>query len=974
VVWKLKWVRGKDGKLKPTKPPFRADAPSRCASSTDASTWCDLKTAMLAYIEQRCDGIGFALLGSNIGAVDLDDCRNPRTGVIHSWAVNAIDRSGSYAEVTPSNEGVRVIGLAAGAHVHRKFTVPNASGVSCELYRRAERYITITGQQIGAAANLSNIDVLLDELLADLDGAQQSGTDGVGYARREHDLGSLIKDGCGDDFGGDRSRAVWYVINQLLKQERSLDEIVAVLLDRGNGISAHIYDQSQPEQYARKQVEKAQKKRAVDHPDKGRKAADVLIELSARAEELFHAPDGTGFATIPVCDHLETWPIRSKGFRRWLAREFFAETSGAPNSDAIQSALNVIEARAHFDGAQRPVHVRVGAHHGRLYLDLADTQWRAVEITSTGWQIIDNPPVRFRRAAGMLPLSEPVQGGGIQELRAFLNIEDNHEDKDGDKDFVLAVSFILAALRERGPYPVLSLIGEHGPAKSSFAAVLRKLIDPHSAALRALPREDRNLFIAANNAHLLAFDNISKLPDWISDTLCRLATGGGFATRQLYSDQDEALFDAMRPIILNGIEDVISRPDLADRAIFLNLKNITEDKRKSELSFWADFERARPRILGAVLDGVAYGLRRLPSTSLKMTPRMADFALWATACEQAFWKAGTFAQAYEQNRDDAVNAVIEADLVATAVLYFMDGQAKAGKPEWKGTSSDLLGALKMAVGEDQTKLKEWPPSPRSLAGRLRRATATLRGIGIDVTFGDKSPDRKRNRLIKLLARKEGGGDRPNRPDRSNPRPVNDMVVDGPLDGADDGAQATRPNTPKNEASDGADGSDAKAPADTGKDEKGGDPALSTRWPGLSPRAVDQLASEFTELETSSAIELEDAIRTRVAKYVPVEAVGAEVEKVVRRIEALGDTLNFPTSAGRATKAASYEVLGPAPPGERCVRCAKGSGVKRIKHGGEVDLLHEGCASDLLAAIANPPVKLPDPGPDPLDEHGAPLQS
>ena len=883
VVWKLKWVTGKDGKRKPTKPPFCADAPNRHASSTDPSTWCDLKTAMLAYTEERCDGIGFALLGSDIGAVDLDDCRDCRTGVIHSWALDAITRSGSYAEVTPSNEGVRVIGLAAGAHLHRKFTVPNANGVSCELYRRAERYITITGQQIGAATNLSNIDVLLDKLLAELDGAQEkSSTGGVGHgARRRHNLDSLIKDGCGEDFGGDRSRAVWYVIKQLLKQGRAADDIVTLLLDRSNGISAHIYDQSQPGQYARKQVEKAQKKLAAD-PDKSKKAADILIELSTRAEELFHAPDGTGFATIPVDDHLETWPVRSKGFRRWLAREFFAETWSAPNSDAIQSALNVIEAYAHFDGIQRPVHVRVGAHDGCLYLDLADARWRAVEITSTGWQIINNPPVRFRRAAGMQPLPEPVHGGRIQELRPFLNVE---EDKDSNKDFVLTVTFILAVLRERGPYPALCLIGEHGSAKSTFAAVLRKLIDPNSAALRALPREDRDLFIAANNAHLLAFDNISKVPDWISDTLCRLATGGGFATRQLYSDQDEALFDAMRPIILNGIEDFVGRPDLADRAIFLNLKNITEDKRKSELSFWADFDCAHPRILGAVLDGIAHGLRQLPNTSLKAMPRMADFALWATACEQAFWKAGTFAQAYEQNRDDAIDTVIEADLVATAVQSFM-----AERTEWKGTSKDLLGALTMASGEDQTKLKEWPASPRSLSGRLRSAAASLRRVGIDATF-NKSPDRKRNRLIELLARKDGGGDRPQPSDGPTSQPVNDLAADGRADGRDDEAQVTvRTNTSKNKPSDDVDGSDANFPTDTGG---GGEPGF-------------------------------------------------------------------------------YEVLGAAPPGERCTLCGRGRGVERIRHRGRVNLWHPACTDRRLAALADPPVKLPELPPDPLDEHGAPL--
>jgi hypothetical protein len=568
-------------------------------------------------------------------------------------------------------------------------------------------------------------------------------------------------------------------------------------LEKGGGTEARLREliEQAPE------YKKAENEPAAA-PDKGKKAADVLIELSASAEELFHAPDGTAYAAIPVGDHRETWPIRSKGFRRWLAREFFTKTSSAPNSDAIQSALNVIEARAHFDGTQRPVHIRVGAQDGRLYLDLADTKWRAVEIASTGWRIIDNPPIHFRRAAGMLPLPEPVRGGKIEGLRSFLNIKDGD---DGNKDFVLTVSFTLAALRERGPYPVLDLVGEHGSAKSTFARALRKLIDPNSAPLRALPREDRDLFIAANNGHLLVFDNVSKMPDWISDTLCRLATGGGFATRLLYSDQEEALFDAMRPIVLNGIEDIIGRPDLADRAIFLSLQNISDEKRKPEKKFWEDFDAAHPCILGALLDGVAHGLRKLPDIRLNRTPRMADFATWATACETAYWQAGTFAQAYEQNREDAIGTVIEADLVATAIQTFM-----AARTKWEGTATDLLGALKTAVGEDQAKLKEWPSTPRSLSGRVRRLAATLRRVGIDITLDDKSPDRKRTRLIRL-ARKERGSDRPQPSDRPNAQSVKDIDADGRADGADDQAQATvRTNILKNKASDGVDGTDANS--------------------------------------------------------------------------------------------------------------------------------------------------------------------
>ena len=223
---------------------------------------------------------------------------------------------------------------------------------------------------------------------------------------------------------------------------------------------------------------------------RGPPQADILIDI-AQAAELFHTPDGTGFADLDVNGHRETWPINSKGFRRWLARRYFEQTDGAPNSEALKSALNVIEAKAHFDAPERVVHVRVGGLDGRIYLDLANATWQAVEIDSEGWRVIDTPPVRFRRSAGMLPLPIPVAGGSIEELRPFLNVR-------SDNDFILAVAWVLAALRDRGPYPVLALFGEHGTAKSTFAKILRALIDPNTVPLRALPREDRDLFIAAN--------------------------------------------------------------------------------------------------------------------------------------------------------------------------------------------------------------------------------------------------------------------------------------------------------------------------------------------------------------------------------------------------------------------------------------------------------------------------------------------
>jgi len=542
---------------------------------------------------------------------------------------------------------------------------------------------------------------------------------------------------------------------------------------------------------------------------RGPTQADILIDL-AQTAELFHAPDRTAFAGLDINGHRETWPIRAKGFRRWLARRFFEATQGAPSSEALQSALNVIEAKADYGAPERIVHVRVGGLDGRLYLDLADEAWRAVEIDATGWRVIDNPPVRFRRAAGMQRLAIPAPGGSIAALRSFLNVR-------SDADLVLVVAWALACLRNRGPYPVVVLSGEQGSAKSTFSSILRSLLDPNTAPLRALPREDRDLFIAASNGHVLAFDNVSGLPAWISDTLCRLATGGGFAVRQLYTDQDEVLFDAARPVILNGIEDIVTRPDLADRAVFLTLEPIPEERRRPEAELWAAFEAERPRILGVLLDAVVEGLKRLPDTHLPRLPRMADFALWATACETALWPAGTFWAAYCGNRDEAVEGVIEADPIAAAVRAVM-----TERTEWTGTASELLGALGEMAGERVAKAKTWPDSPRALAGRLRRAATFLRKIGIEIGF--EREGRARTRVIRITAASadpapERGGTRPSAPSASSaPRPKSSSIngfaaldlrtvandADDPPSGA---VETVRANPLKSEDGSVADGAD-----------------------------------------------------------------------------------------------------------------------------------------------------------------------
>ena len=465
--------------------------------------------------------------------------------------------------------------------------------------------------------------------------------------------------------------------------------------------------------------------------------ADILIAIANRRSELFHGPDGTPYADLEVSGHRETWPIRSRGFRKWLCHAFFETTNKAASSEAQQSALGVVEARAQFASVERTVHVRVAGLKGQLYLDLCDPAWRAVEIDAAGWRLIDRSPVRFRRAAGMRPMPVPERGGAISELRPFLNVA-------SDGDFVLIVAWLLGCLRDRGPYPILAVSGEQGSAKSTACAMVRALIDPYAAPLRSLPREDRDLFIAANNGHLLAFDNISNIPPWLANSLCRISTGGGFQVRELYADKEEVLFDACRPVILNGIEDVVTRPDLADRALFLSLEAIAEDRRRPEREIWEEFNAALPRILGALLDAVSIGLKRLSSTHLERHPRMADFCLWAVACGDGdLWPPGKFLSAYTGNRDDAVGNMLDADPLAIALRTFM-----AKEPSWSGTATDLLSRLSLTVGETTARSRAWPKNARAIAGRLRRLAPSLRRTGFVIGF-ERSDSRTRTRIVSI---------------------------------------------------------------------------------------------------------------------------------------------------------------------------------------------------------------------------------
>jgi hypothetical protein len=456
--------------------------------------------------------------------------------------------------------------------------------------------------------------------------------------------------------------------------------------------------------------------------------SQILIRLASKAE-LFHTPDGEFFATITVDGHREHHPIESDQVEDWLFDLFHAETAKVPSKEALKGAVQLLRAHARKSSPEHPVSLRMASdpampdYDPAYYVDLGRDDRQAVKVTIDHWELVRDPPVRFRRPKGTGALPVPERGGSMDDLFTFVNVL-------SDEDRLLVIASITASFLPRGPYPVQVITGEQGSAKSTTTKLLKYCIDPRTPMLGACPKEMRDLMINAKNTWVLALDNLSSIPVWLSDGLARLATGGGFSIRKNYSDDEEMLFDACRPIVLNSIEEIASRADLLDRAVVITCPRIRESERRQEAEFWRSFDRMHPKILGAILDAIAGGLAMLPVITIKQAPRMADFAKWGEAvCQYLGYGQGAFLDAYAGNRDAAAAAILEDSPIAAELATF-----RVPGDTWTGTCQELLTILKERAGQESKESPRWPKTPRSMSCHLRRLAPALRKVGIDVDF------------------------------------------------------------------------------------------------------------------------------------------------------------------------------------------------------------------------------------------------
>lgn len=436
---------------------------------------------------------------------------------------------------------------------------------------------------------------------------------------------------------------------------------------------------------------------------------------------------GTSYVTIPVGDHRENWPLQSTAFRRWLAHRAYRDSGLAPSGSALDDAMRVADALA-GDGAKRDPWLRVGERDGRIYVALADDEWRVVEIRTDGWDVLTDHDCPFVRTSGMRALPAPEAGGEHDIATLLAPFTSTVEPAD----FSLVVAWVLGSLRPRGPYPILTLSSRQDSGKSTLTTLLRSLVDPNAAPIRAAPRDDRDLLVAAMNAHVVALDNLSGVRADLADGLCRLSTGGGFAARKLHTDNDEAILQACRPVVLNGIAALATQADLASRALVVRLRAVSDSARLAPEDFERLWDVAQPKVLGVIFDAMARGLADLGKHQFAKLPRMAGFVKFAVAAlPGAGIDPADFLAAYSRNRAEISEEAFASDPVAVAIRAFVTKEHPTG---WHGSATALLREIEreeFCLFSTQ-KSGAWPKGVAALGNRLERVAPLLETVGLTV--------------------------------------------------------------------------------------------------------------------------------------------------------------------------------------------------------------------------------------------------
>ena len=481
-----------------------------------------------------------------------------------------------------------------------------------------------------------------------------------------------------------------------------------------------------------------------------------LIELAESNTEVFFKDQyDIPYAEVKVGIHHEIFPIKSRKFEHYITKLCFDQSSGQqiPTQEVLNNSIRVLHAKTEFGDQRRTIHLRSAwGPNGEICYDLTDEEWRQIKITKDSWQILKSVDsellfTRFNQVAQL----DPDRDYPPDIFDKYLNLMNI---SDPEHRLLLKITTICSFIPNI-PHPICIPYGEQGSCKTTFCEFQKRLVDPSKINLLTVPKDKSEFVQQLHHNYLVAYDNVSYLPPWFSNEVCKAVTGIGNSKRKLYSDDEDVIVNYKRCIIINGINNYLTEPDALDRSILIELERIKSKSRKEESIVENQFEELRPKLLGFIFDILVKTLQIKPSLELSHLPRMADFAVWGEAIARAMnYKPIEFLDAYNRNIGKQNIEAIESNQLAQAIVKFVSSWYDEEKKTcWISPTSRVLENLnKMAQTYNiDTSNKEWPKASNSLTKRLRPLLSNLReGLGIHVVMGRITTGSSKNKNTSII--------------------------------------------------------------------------------------------------------------------------------------------------------------------------------------------------------------------------------
>jgi hypothetical protein len=451
-------------------------------------------------------------------------------------------------------------------------------------------------------------------------------------------------------------------------------------------------------------------------------------------------------------------PLLSHEFREWLAGEMYCNEGKTPNPTTVRAAISVLSNIAKRRGVKCTLYNRVAPdpNGDGFWIDMCDENWRAIHVTEKGWEIVDEPPTLFRRYKHQEPLAVPVKVPESEQVKMtykfldLINIPKNELDDKAKKDRVIFMCVVLSYFIPSLPHPILVLFGTQGSAKTWLFRLVRRLVDPSKAETLSLTKNENEVIQQLAHNYLVFYDNVSYIPKWLSDLLCRAQSGMGHSKRQLYTDDDDVIYNLMRCIGLNGINVVPNSGDLLDRSIMFELEPIADEQRRTEQELVKNFEEAKPFILGAILSILSKSLKNYSTVTHDPLRRLADFHKWGCAIAKALgYTVEEFNEAYSVKIEMQDEEALNASLTATALIgYCLETSYKIGTKGKDFTcEKDEDGHITIRVTPTKlydevttyakakgmkTSKKYWAASPNSFMRKVNDVKPSLSRLGCEI--------------------------------------------------------------------------------------------------------------------------------------------------------------------------------------------------------------------------------------------------